>query len=452
MAKPRIVFLCSSCGNESPRWQGQCPACGEWNTLTAFHPPAGASKRGPARPTANGIQAQDLAQLPADDSQRLATGLAEFDRVLGGGLVVGSVTLIGGEPGIGKSTLLLQSAAAMSSGQPVLYATGEESVRQVGLRAQRLGVAGAPLRLLAETSVEEVLSQAEAHAARVLVIDSIQTMATESLESAAGSVSQLRESAARLVGHAKRTGTAVLLIGHVTKEGMIAGPRVLEHMVDSVLYFESDSGSRYRVVRAVKNRFGAANEIGVFAMDEQGLREVKNPSAIFLSRHGEPVPGSIVTVAREGTRQMLIEVQALVDVSHASNPRRVAVGLDGNRIAMLLAVLHRHAGVALHGHDVFVNVVGGVRLNETAADLPVLAAALSSLEGRPLPQDLVCFGEVGLAGEIRPVPFGEERLREAAKHGFRRAVVPRANVPRKPVDGMTVAGVGQMAEAVAALR
>jgi len=452
MAKTRTVFLCSSCGNETPRWQGQCPACGEWNTLSAFHPPAGGSKRGASRPVTNEVQAQDLAQLPTDDAPRLATGLAEFDRVLGGGLVVGSVTLIGGEPGIGKSTLLLQSAAAMSSAHRVLYATGEESVRQVGLRAQRLGVAAAPLRLLAETSVEEVLAQAQAHSARVLVIDSIQTMATESIESAAGSVSQLRESAARLVGHAKRTGTAVLLIGHVTKEGMIAGPRVLEHMVDSVLYFESDSGSRYRVVRAVKNRFGAANEIGVFAMDEQGLREVKNPSAIFLSRHGEPVPGSIVTVAREGTRQMLIEVQALVDASHSTNPRRVAVGLEGNRIAMLLAVLHRHAGVALHGHDVFVNVVGGVRLNETAADLPVLAAALSSLEGRALAQDLVCFGEVGLAGEIRPVPFGEERLREAAKHGFRRAVVPRANVPRKPVEGVTVTGVGNMAEAVQALR
>jgi DNA repair protein RadA/Sms len=452
MAKTRTVFLCSSCGNETPRWQGQCPACGEWNTLSAFHPPAGASKRGAPRPVTNEVQAQDLAQLPTDDAPRLATGLAEFDRVLGGGLVVGSVTLIGGEPGIGKSTLLLQSAAAMSSVHRVLYATGEESVRQVGLRAQRLGVAAAPLRLLAETSVEEVLAQAQEHSARVLVIDSIQTMATESIESAAGSVSQLRESAARLVGHAKRTGTAVLLIGHVTKEGMIAGPRVLEHMVDSVLYFESDSGSRYRVVRAVKNRFGAANEIGVFAMDEQGLREVKNPSAIFLSRHGEPVPGSIVTVAREGTRQMLIEVQALVDASHSTNPRRVAVGLEGNRIAMLLAVLHRHAGVALHGHDVFVNVVGGVRLNETAADLPVLAAALSSLEGRALAQDLVCFGEVGLAGEIRPVPFGEERLREAAKHGFRRAVVPRANVPRKPVEGVTVTGVGNMAEAVQALR
>jgi DNA repair protein RadA/Sms len=452
MARPRTVFLCSSCGNEAPRWQGQCPACGEWNTLAAYHPPAAPARRGSSRSGAGQAPAQGLSDLAADDGQRLATGMAEFDRVLGGGLVAGSVTLIGGEPGIGKSTLLLQAAAAMSAQVAVLYATGEESVHQVGLRARRLGVAGAPLRLLAETSVEQVLAQAESGAARVLVVDSIQTMATEALESAAGSVSQLRESAARLVNHAKRSGTAVLLIGHVTKEGVIAGPRVLEHMVDSVLYFESDSGSRYRVVRAVKNRFGAANEIGVFAMDEQGLREVKNPSAIFLSRHDEAVPGSIVTVAREGTRQMLIEVQALVDASHATNPRRVAVGLEGNRIAMLLAVLHRHAGVALHGHDVFVNVVGGVRVNETAADLPVLAAALSSLEGRALPQELVCFGEVGLAGEIRPVPFGEERLREAAKHGFRRAVVPKANLPRRPVGDMRVTGVANMAEAVAALR
>jgi len=452
MARSRTVFLCSSCGNEAPRWQGQCPACGEWNTLNAYHPPAAEARRAPARAGAAAPRPQGLAECAADDSGRLLTGLAEFDRVLGGGLVAGSVTLIGGEPGIGKSTLLLQSAAAMSSSVAVLYATGEESVRQVGLRAQRLGVADAPLKLLAETSVEDVLAQAEGAHARVLIVDSIQTMATSVLESAAGSVSQLRECAARLVGHAKRSGTAVVLIGHVTKEGVIAGPRVLEHMVDSVLYFESDSGSRFRVVRAVKNRFGAANEIGVFAMDEHGLKEVRNPSAIFLSRHEEPVNGSIVTVAREGTRQMLVEVQALVDASHATNPRRVAVGLDANRIAMLLAVLHRHAGVGLHGHDVFVNVVGGVRLNETAADLPVLAAALSSLQSHSLPQDLVCFGEVGLAGEIRPVPFGEERLREAAKHGFRRAVVPRANLPRKPIDGMTATGVGHMAEAVAALR
>jgi len=454
MAKPRTVFICSSCGDETPRWQGQCPACGEWNTLSAYHPPAGArgrsrESRGPVQP---GAEPTDLARVAAEETVRLSTGLAEFDRVLGGGLVPGSVTLIGGEPGIGKSTLLLQSGAALSANVPVLYATGEESARQVGLRAQRLGVAGAPMALMAETAVEAILAQSAAGNARVLIVDSIQTMASESVESAAGSVSQLRECAARLVVHAKQSGTAVLLIGHVTKEGVIAGPRVLEHMVDSVLYFESDSGSRYRVIRAVKNRFGAANEIGVFAMDAQGLREVKNPSAIFLSRHDEPVSGSIVTVAREGTRQMLIEVQALVDASQASNPRRVAVGLEGNRVAMLLAVLHRHAGVALHGHDVFVNVVGGVRLGETAADLPVLAAALSSLEGRALPQDLVCFGEVGLAGEIRPVPFGEERLHEAAKHGFRRAVVARANAPRRAVEGMHVVPVGRLADAVAALR
>lgn len=454
MAKSRTVFICSSCGDETPRWQGQCPACGEWNTLSAYHPPAGArgrnrESRGPVQP---GAAPTDLARVSAEETARLSTGLAEFDRVLGGGLVPGSVTLIGGEPGIGKSTLLLQSGAALSASVPVLYATGEESATQVGLRAQRLGVASAPMALMAETAVEAILAQSAAGSARVLIVDSIQTMTSESVESAAGSVSQLRECAARLVAQAKQSGTAVLLIGHVTKEGVIAGPRVLEHMVDSVLYFESDSGSRYRVIRAVKNRFGAANEIGVFAMDEQGLREVKNPSAIFLSRHEEPVPGSIVTVAREGTRQMLIEVQALVDASQASNPRRVAVGLEGNRVAMLLAVLHRHAGVALHGHDVFVNVVGGVRLGETAADLPVLAAALSSLEGRALPQDLVCFGEVGLAGEIRPVPFGEERLHEAAKHGFRRAVVARANAPRRAVEGMHVVPVGRLADAVAALR
>ncbi len=452
MAKPRTVFICSSCGDETPRWQGQCPACGEWNTLSAYHPPAGARGR---RREANGPQAvaapTGLAQVAAEETLRLSTELVEFDRVLGGGLVPGSVTLIGGEPGIGKSTLLLQSGAALSAEVPVLYATGEESVRQVGLRAQRLGVASAPMMVMAETAVEAILAQSKAAKASVLIVDSIQTMASESVESAAGSVSQLRECAARLVAEAKQSGTAVILIGHVTKEGVIAGPRVLEHMVDSVLYFESDSGSRYRVIRAVKNRFGAANEIGVFAMDERGLREVKNPSAIFLSRHEEPVAGSIVTVAREGTRQMLIEVQALVDASQAANPRRVAVGLEANRVAMLLAVLHRHAGVALHGHDVFINVVGGVRLGETAADLPVLAATLSSLEGRALPPDLVCFGEIGLAGEIRPVPFGEERLREAAKHGFRRAVVPRANAPRRPVEGMQVVAVGRLTDAVAAL-
>jgi DNA repair protein RadA/Sms len=387
-----------------------------------------------------------------DDTPRLSTGSSEFDRVLGGGLVAGSVTLIGGDPGIGKSTLLLQSAAALAGSVSVIYATGEESVRQVGLRARRLGLGQAPLALMADTGVESIIGAAQSAAARVLVVDSIQTMASNEVEASAGSVTQLRESAARFVAFAKRSGTSVVLIGHVTKEGVIAGPRVLEHLVDAVLYFESDAGSRFRVVRAIKNRFGAANEIGVFAMDEQGLREVKNPSAIFLSRHDTPVPGSVVTVTREGTRPMLIEVQALVDDSRAQVPRRVAVGVDGNRLSLLLAVLHRHGGVALGGHDVFINIVGGVRVEETAADLALLVTAVSSLESRALPQDLVVFGELGLAGEIRPVPFGEERLREAQKHGFTRAIVPRANAPRKPIEGLHVTAVTRLDEALAAAR
>jgi DNA repair protein RadA/Sms len=396
--------------------------------------------------------AETLGSAATDEAPRLPTGSAEFDRVLGGGLVAGSVTLIGGDPGIGKSTLLLQAAAALSPRVSVLYATGEESLRQVGLRARRLGLAAAELALLAETDVETVLATATARQARVLVVDSIQTMGSTAVEASPGSVSQLRECAARFVTHAKQTGTAVVLIGHVTKEGVLAGPRVLEHLVDTVLYFESDAGSRYRIVRAVKNRFGAANELGVFSMEEQGLREVKNPSAIFLSRHPAPVAGSIVTVIREGTRPLLIEVQALVDESRAQQPRRVAVGLESNRLSLLLAVLHRHAGVALYAHDVFVNVVGGVHVGETAADLPAVLAAASSLDDRPLPADLVAFGELGLAGEVRPVPFGEERLREAAKHGFRRAIVPRANVPRRPIEGLEVVGVERLAEALAAIR
>jgi DNA repair protein RadA/Sms len=449
MAKPRTVFVCSSCGADAPRWSGQCPACGEWNTLAPF---AEARVRGGARQAAPaGQRPEPIARLVAAPEERSPTGFGEFDRVLGGGLVPGSVTLIGGEPGIGKSTLLLQCAAALAQGQPVLYATGEESVRQVAERARRLGVSAEGLTLVAETAVERIVELAGEAGAKVLVIDSIQTMSVAGLVAAPGAVTQLRELTAGLVRHAKTTGTSVLLIGHVTREGSIAGPRVLEHMVDTVLYFESDSGSRYRVVRAVKNRFGAANEIGVFAMEERGLREVKNPSAIFLSRGQQAVPGSAVTVAREGTRQMLIEVQGLVDPSALTNPRRVAVGFEANRVALLLAVLHRHAGVALHAHDVFVNVVGGVRLAETAADLAVVAALLSSLNGRPLPQDLVVFGEIGLTGEIRPVPYGEERLREAAKHGFRHAIVPAANAPRQAPDGIRVAAAAKLAEAIDAL-
>ena len=444
-ARPRTVYVCSACGDSAPKWQGQCPACGAWNTLSAH-----ALAREVARPVPAARPAQPLGVASAAEPARLSTGAQEFDRVLGGGLVPGSVTLIGGDPGIGKSTLLLQAAAALAPRVAVLYASGEESREQVALRARRLGLAAEALAVLADTDVETVL--AAAAAARVLIVDSIQTMATASVEAGPGSVSQLRESAARFVKFAKASGTAVLLIGHVTKEGVIAGPRVLEHLVDTVLYFESDAGSRFRVVRAVKNRFGPAQEIGVFAMEESGLREVRNPSAIFLSRHPSPVAGSIVTVAREGTRPLLIEVQALVDESRLQMPRRVAVGLDANRVALLLAVLHRHGGVALGAHDVFVNVVGGVQLGETAADLAAVLAAVSSLEDRPLPADLVTFGELGLAGEIRPVPYGEERLREAAKHGFKRALVPRANAPRRPIDGLEVVGLATLAEALAAIR
>jgi DNA repair protein RadA/Sms len=383
---------------------------------------------------------------------RLATGSSELDRVLGGGLVSGSVTLIGGDPGIGKSTLMLQAAAALTDPGPVLYASGEESLRQVALRARRLGLEHAAARLIAATGVEEIVAVAAALKARVLIVDSIQTMHSERIESAPGAVAQLRECTAELVRFAKASGTAVLLVGHVTKEGQIAGPRVLEHMVDTVLYFESDTGSRFRVLRSVKNRFGAANEIGVFAMAEHGLKEVTNPSAIFLSRHAVPVSGSVITVMREGTRSLLIEVQVLADASLGSNPRRVAVGIDGNRLTMLLAVAHRHAGLMLGGQDVFANVVGGVRLAETSGDLAIVLAARSSLLDVPLPNSLIVFGELGLAGEIRPVPFGEERLREAAKHGFKLALVPEANVPKRSPDGMTVRGVTRLSEALEAFQ
>jgi len=368
--------------------------------------------------------------------------------------VPGSALLVGGDPGIGKSTLLLQVAAALADGNGrCLYVSGEESVEQVRLRAQRLNVAGRPVELAAATSVRDIVASLDkAGDVALLVADSIQTLFVDSLDSAPGTVAQVRASAAELIRLAKRRGFALLLVGHVTKEGVIAGPRVLEHMVDTVLYFESDTGSRFRVLRSVKNRFGAANEIGVFAMVEQGLREVKNPSAIFLSRHAEPVPGSVITVMREGTRSLLIEVQVLADAALSANPRRVAVGIDGNRLTMLLAVAHRHAGLQLQGQDVFANVVGGVRLAETAGDLAIVMAARSSLRDAPLPNSLIAFGELGLAGEIRPVPFGEERLREAAKHGFKRALVPRANRPQRPVDGLEVIAVARLDEALARVR
>jgi DNA repair protein RadA/Sms len=451
MAKSKEVFICQNCGAASPKWQGQCAGCGEWNTLLVEVAPASPRKGvGPARAPRTDLSSS-LAAEAILEQPRLCTGSTELDRVLGGGLVPGSVTLIGGDPGIGKSTLMLQAAAALNGAGPVLYATGEESLRQVALRARRLGLQTATARLLAETCVEEIVAAGAGLAARVLIVDSIQTMYSERIESAPGAVSQLRECTAELVRFAKTSGTAVLLVGHVTKEGQIAGPRVLEHMVDTVLYFESDTGSRFRVLRSVKNRFGAANEIGVFAMLEQGLREVTNPSAIFLSRHAEPVSGSVVTVMREGTRSLLIEVQVLADAALSANPRRVAVGIDANRLTMLLAVAHRHAGLQLAGQDVFANVVGGVRLAETAGDLAIVMAARSSLRDTPVPTSLIAFGELGLAGEIRPVPFGEERLREAAKHGFKSAVVPEANVPKRPPEGMSVRGVTRLNQALDAL-
>lgn len=392
----------------------------------------------------------ELASIAHVDTPRISTGLGELDRVLGGGLVAGSVTLIGGDPGIGKSTLLLQAVVHCAQAHSVLYVTGEESPAQVAMRATRLGADAGPVQLLAETCVERVIEAAAGAKPAVLVVDSIQTTFTDSLQSAPGSVAQLRESAAQLVRFAKQSGTAVFLVGHVTKEGTIAGPRVLEHMVDTVLYFENDLGSRYRVIRAVKNRFGAVNELGVFAMTDAGLKEVKNPSAIFLSRHEAPVAGSVITVVREGSRPLLVELQALVDASPLANPRRMALGFEQNRLVMLLAVLHRHAGVAMFDQDVFVNMVGGIRVNETSLDLAVVLATLSSYRDRPLPPDLVVFGEVGLAGEVRPVPHGEERLREAAKHGFKRALVPAANAPRKGSKiGIKVDAVARLSDAIA---
>ena len=394
-----------------------------------------------------------LADVVPERETRMSSGIAELDRVLGGGTVPGSVVLIGGDPGIGKSTLLLQSlglVAAMPGSAP-LYVSGEESAAQIALRAERLKLKADSLRLLTETDVDRIIDVARRQHAKLLVVDSIQTVYCAESQSAPGSVSQVRESAARLVRFAKQTGTAVYLVGHVTKEGALAGPRVLEHMVDAVLYFEGDQAGRYRLVRAFKNRFGAVNELGVFAMSDQGLREVSNPSAILLSRHEEPVPGSVVLVSREGTRPLLVEVQALVDESALGNPRRVTVGMDHNRLSMLLAVLHRHGGISTAGCDVFANIVGGLRISETGADLALLSAVVSSLKNKPLSRDLAVFGEVGLAGEIRPVQNGPERLREAEKQGFRRAIVPAANAPKSAIGKLTVVPVTRLTEALDAL-
>ncbi len=449
MARSRCSYQCSECGTQSPKWAGQCSDCGAWNSLVETLQVAAAGGKtsrfsGYAGELRSGIQR--LSEVQPGREARLPAGIDELDRVLGGGLVAGSVVLIGGDPGIGKSTLLLQAMAAFSGQTSTLYVTGEESPEQVSLRSQRLGVPADQVRILAETSVERILEHARNETPRVMVIDSIQTLYTEVLQSAPGSVGQVRESAAQLVRFAKQSGTALFLVGHVTKEGTLAGPRVLEHMVDTVLYFEGDPGERYRIVRAIKNRFGAINELGVFAMTEKGLREVRNPSSIFLSRHEQPVAGSVILVTMEGTRPLLVEVQALVDDTQLSNPRRVTLGLEQNRLAMLLAVQHRHGGIFMSDQDVFVNVVGGVRVSETAADLPVLLAVLSSFRDRTLPNDVIVFGEVGLAGEIRPVPNGQERLREAAKLGFRQALIPAANVPRSGIEGLEIHPVSRYSD------
>lgn len=451
--KTKSIYRCTECGHAQPKWAGQCPGCGLWNTLQeTLEEKAATSPRfsGYAGSAGQSV-AVSLADVQAEEVARMPTGVSELDRVLGGGLVTGSAVLLGGDPGIGKSTLLLQATVVLSKHLDTLYITGEESIQQVSLRATRLQLSGKNLKVLAETSLERILGIAREMQPKVLVIDSIQTVYTELLQSAPGSVSQVRECAAQLVRYAKLTQTSIFLVGHVTKEGSLAGPRVLEHMVDTVLYFEGDSSSRHRVVRAIKNRFGAVNELGVFAMTETGLREVKNPSAIFLSRHEEDVAGSVVMVTREGSRPMLVEVQALVDESHLATPRRVALGMEQNRLAMLLAVLHRHGGVSMFNQDVFVNVVGGMRLTETAGDLAVLIAVLSSFRDRPVPKAWIAFGEVGLAGEVRPVQNGDERLHEAAKQGFQRAIIPKSNAPRHKMDGLEIVAVKNLRDALAEL-
>ena len=447
MAKTRTLYTCSACGAQSPQWAGQCSDCGGWNTLSeVVAMPKAVTSRFTGYSGDAPMTVQRLSAVKTDQQLRTSVGMQELDRVLGGGLVSGSVVLIGGDPGIGKSTLLLQVLSALSGGLDSLYVTGEESLQQISMRAHRLGINGDDIRLFSETSVERIIATADKERPQVMVLDSIQTLYTEALQSAPGSVAQVRESAAQLVRFAKQSGIAMFLVGHVTKEGQLAGPRVLEHMVDTVLYFEGDPGDRYRILRAIKNRFGAVNELGVFAMTEYGLKEVSNPSAIFLSRHEQAVPGSVVMVTWEGTRPMLVEVQALVDQSQLGNPRRVTLGLEQNRLSMLLAVLHRHGGLTLGDQDVFVNVVGGVRVTETAADLAVLLAVMSSYRNRPLPADLIVFGEVGLSGELRPVPNGQQRISEAVKHGFHKAIIPAANKPKGAVKGLQVTAVNRLSQ------
>lgn len=455
MAKVKQAYVCNDCGADFTKWQGQCSACKAWNTLTEMRlgsAPAGGAQAALRRQGYSGdagtSKVVSLSDVELDAMPRMGTQIGELDRVLGGGLVPGSAVLIGGHPGAGKSTLLLQVMAELVSHMPALYVTGEESLQQVAMRAKRLGLSVGDLKMLSETSVETICDYADQLKPKVLVIDSIQVMHVADVQSAPGSVSQVRESAAYLTRYAKQTGTVILLVGHVTKDGSLAGPKVLEHMIDCSLQLEGESDSRFRTLRSHKNRFGAVNELGVFAMLEQGLKEVKNPSSIFLSRDDKARPGSVVMVVWEGTRPMLVELQALVDTSHHSNPRRVAVGMDQNRLAMLLAVLNRHGGLMTGDQDVFINVVGGIRVVETSADLALLLSVVSSFRDKALPTDLIVLGEVGLSGEIRPVPNGQERIREAAKHGFSRAIVPRGNKPKEAVSGMTIIAVDHLSEAL----
>jgi DNA repair protein RadA/Sms len=453
MAREKSVYTCTECGGTSPRWLGRCPNCEAWNTLVESV--AEGAVRNRYQTARRGLIATQavatLADIEAADVEREPTGLEELDRVLGGGIVAGGVVLIGGDPGIGKSTLLLQALDALGRRMKTLYVTGEESSAQVALRSRRLGLGASPVRVLAEIQLEKIAAAIETEQPAVCVVDSIQTVYSEELTSAPGSVAQVRECAAQLTRIAKGSGTSIVLVGHVTKDGALAGPRVLEHIVDTVLYFEGDTHSSFRLVRAIKNRFGAVNEIGVFAMTERGLKGVANPSAIFLSTHGDPVAGSCVLVTLEGTRPLLVEVQALVD-SGGPSPRRLSVGIERDRLAMMLAVLHRHAGVAAADQDVFVNAVGGVRISEPAADLAVMLAIQSSLRARPLPRGFLAFGEVGLAGEVRPAPRGQERLKEAAKLGFGIAVVPKANAPRRPIEGLVVHAVERIEQAIELMR
>ena len=459
MAKQKTAFVCNDCGSDYSKWQGQCNDCGAWNTLTEIRlGPARGSGRAGAGVSASRsgfsgrlAEAQVLQDINFEDLPRFTSGAEEFDRVLGGGLVPGSSILIGGNPGAGKSTLLLQTMCHLAQTKEALYITGEESLQQVAMRAQRLSLPTDRLRLMSETNVEAIVAAGEQYKPGVLVVDSIQVVHTDEIASAPGSVSQVRECAAYLTRYAKQTGTVVFLVGHVTKDGSLAGPKVLEHMIDCSILLEGSDDSRFRTLRGQKNRFGAVNELGIFAMTDRGMREVKNPSAIFLDRSDDPASGSAVMVVWEGTRPLLVEIQALVDDSQLGNPRRVAVGLEQNRLAMLLAVLHRHGGLQVGDQDVFANVVGGVKVLETSADLALLLAIVSSFRDRQLPRDMVIFGEVGLSGEIRPVPSGQERLSEAAKHGFKRAIVPRGNAPKGEIKGMQVIAVSKLAEALAAV-